>query len=277
MNEKNPFVSIIIPTYNRGWVIKEAIDSVLEQTYKNVELLVVDDESTDNTTEILNAYGKDIQVLTQKNKGVSAARNRGISEAKGELIAFLDSDDLWLPKKLAVQVDFFQSNPEALICQTEEIWIRNGKRVNPKKKHKKYSGMIFNQCLPLCIVSPSAVMMRRSLLKKVGLFDEHLPACEDYDLWLRVSWQYPIYLIDTPLIVKQGGHDDQLSKTPLLDTYRIQSLEKIIESGKLSNDQQRVAIDELKSKCEIYVNGCLKRNRDDEAEEYLKLIKRYES
>lgn len=277
MNQKAPLVSVIIPTYNRAWIIQEAIDSVFKQRFKNFELIVVDDGSTDNTVEILRGYGEDIQVITQRNKGVSAARNRGISEANGEFIAFLDSDDLWLAEKLAAQVDFFQSNPEALICQTEEIWIRNGKRANPKKKHTKYSGMIFNHCLPLCIVSPSAVMMRRSLFYKVGLFDEDLPACEDYDLWLRISWQYPIYLIDTPLIVKRGGHDDQLSKTPLLDTYRIKALVKIVDSNVLSDEQRRAAVDELKKKCEIYVNGCLKRNRKEEAEEFLKLMKKYES
>jgi len=275
MNQNYPFVSVIIPTYNRAWVIQEAIDSVLEQRFKNFELIVVDDESTDNTPEILSEYGENIRVLTQKNTGVSAARNLGIANAKGELVTFLDSDDQWLPEKVSTQVDFFESHPEALICQTEEIWIRNGKRVNPKNRHKKYSGMIFEQSLPLCIVSPSAVMMRRSLFDKVGVFDETLPACEDYDLWLRISCRYPIYLIDTPLIVKRGGHDDQLSKTPRLDTYRIQALAKIIDSDVLDDNQRRAAVDELKKKCEIYINGCLKRNRKEEAGVYMELIEQY--
>lgn len=275
MKKRSPFISVIIPTYNRARVIKEAIDSVLNQTVKNVELIVVDDGSTDHTEEVLKAFHSDIRVLKQKTKGVSAARNRGIAEASGEFIAFLDSDDLWLPGKLTAQVDFFQSNPEALVCQTEEIWIRNGKRVNPKKRHMKFSGMIFEQSLPLCIVSPSAVMMRKSLFKKVGCFDETLPACEDYDLWLRVSCQYPIHLISTPLIIKRGGHEDQLSKTPLLDTYRIQALVKIIDSNTLSNSQRKVAILELNKKCRIYIKGCLKRNRKDEADYYIKLIDKY--
>jgi len=276
MKKNTPIVSVIIPTYNRAWVIKDAVDSVLKQDSNNFELIVVDDGSTDTTSEILSAYKEDIRVFTQDNKGVSAARNLGVSKAKGEFIAFLDSDDLWLPDKLTAQVDFFKSNPDALICQTEEIWIRDGKRVNPKKRHMKFSGMIFEQSLPLCIVSPSAVMMRRNLFKKVGLFDEKLPACEDYDLWLRVSCQYPIYLLTTPLIIKRGGHEDQLSKTPLLDTYRIQALVNIIDSKMLSNGQRRSAVDELKKKCAIYVNGCLKRDRKDKAQYYIKLIKKYE-
>jgi len=277
MKMTNPLVSVIIPTYNRAWINKEAIDSVLKQDFENYELIVVDDGSTDTTSEILSAYKEDIRVFTQNNKGVSAARNLGISKAKGEFITFLDSDDLWLPEKLTAQVDFFKSNPEALVCQTEEIWIRNGKRVNPKKRHMKFSGMIFEQSLPLCIVSPSAVMMRGNLFEKAGLFDEKLPACEDYDLWLRISCQYPIYLLRTPLIIKRGGHEDQLSKTPLLDIYRIQALVKIIDSKILSNGQRCAAVVELKKKCAIYVNGCLKRNREDEAQYYMGLIERYEA
>ncbi|MCK5508758.1 MAG: glycosyltransferase family 2 protein, partial [Desulfobacterales bacterium] len=127
---KNPLVSVIIPTYNRGWILKETLNSVLAQDFTNFELIVVDDGSTDNTQDILNSYKENIIVLQQNNKGVSAARNMGITSASGRFIAFLDSDDLWLPKKLSIQVDFFNANTDALICQTEEIWVRNGIRVN---------------------------------------------------------------------------------------------------------------------------------------------------
>ena len=273
--EKNPLVSVIIPTFNRGWILKEAVDSVLEQDFGDFELIVVDDGSTDNTPDILGAYQKNIIRVRQNNKGVSAARNRGIGLASGQLITFLDSDDLWLPKKLSAQVEFFHSNPDALICQTEEIWIRNCVRVNPKKKHRKPSGMIFSPSLSLCLVSPSAVMIRRSLLESVGLFDEGLPACEDYDLWLRISCRYPIHLLDTPLIVKRGGHEDQLSCAPGLDRFRIQSLKKIIGSGQLSEDQRLAAIKILRGKCSIYAGGCLKRGRRDEALYYTRLAEHF--
>ncbi|MCJ7617299.1 MAG: glycosyltransferase [Desulfobacterales bacterium] len=262
---KNPLVSIIIPTYNRGWTLKEAIDSVLAQDFTDFELIVADDGSNDNTQDILNSYKEDIIVLHQGNKGVSAARNRGIASASGQYIAFLDSDDLWLPQKLSTQVDFFNTNPEALICQTEEKWIRNGIFANPKKRHRKLSGDIFEQSLYLCLVSPSAVMMKRSLFEKTGIFDESLPACEDYDMWLRVSCRYPVFLIDTPLIIKRGGHDDQLSRTSGQDRYRIQSLKKIIESKLLTDKQTMAAVKVLKEKCDIYANGCLKRGRKDKA------------
>ncbi len=273
MTRKNLRVSVIIPTYNRGWIIKDAINSVLAQSYKDVELIVVDDGSTDHTPEILNLYQKDIRVIRQHNQGVSAARNRGIEAASGRFIAFLDSDDLWLPHKLSRQVEFFSSTPDALICQTEEIWFRNNVRVNPKKRHKKLSGMIFEPSLALCLVSPSAVMIKRNLFDEVGIFDETLPACEDYDLWLRISCRYPVYLIDTPLIIKRGGHDDQLSAKPGLDKYRIQAIQKIIESNLLSEDQNRAALKALKEKAAIYAAGCLRRGRIAEADYYHALLR----
>jgi glycosyltransferase involved in cell wall biosynthesis len=272
---KLPLVSVIIPTYNRGWIIQEAIDSVLDQDFNDYELIVVDDGSEDNTLEILEAYGKAIEVLQQGNRGVSAARNRGIEEATGRLLAFLDSDDLWLPKKLSTQVKFFENNADALINQTQEIWNRNGLRVNPKKRHHKFSGMIFERSLELCLVSPSAVMIAKDLFDTVGVFDENLPACEDYDLWLRISCRYPVHLTDLPLVIKRGGHDDQLSKGVGLDKYRIQSLLKIIESDLLLPQQYRAAITTLKEKCKVYAGGCRKRGRIQEAEYFYELAEKY--
>ncbi len=264
-------VSIIIPTYNRGHVLPDAIDSVLAQDFRDYELIVIDDGSTDNTLTILDRYPERIKVYRQPNQGVSAARNHGIAMSSGNLIAFLDSDDLWLAQKLSVQVAFFNANPKSLICQTQEIWIRNGIRVNPKKRHQKPSGQIFEKSLELCLVSPSAVMIRRSLFDSVGLFDESLPACEDYDLWLRISCRYPVYLINKPLTVKKGGHADQLSKMKGLDQFRIRSLLKIIDSGLLTLAQKKAAIDVVKRKSAIYAGGCLKRNRPSEAMYYTQL------
>lgn len=278
MNSRQiPTVSVIIPTFNRGWVIKEAIDSVLNQTFGSFELIVVDDGSTDNTLDILAEYKDRITLIKQRNRGVSAARNRGVDSASSKFIAFLDSDDLWLPQKLKRQIEFFDSNPEALICQTEETWIRDGVRVNPGKRHRKVSGMIFEPSLQLCLVSPSAVMIKRSLFEEVGLFDESLPACEDYDMWLRVGYKHPIFLIDTPLIIKRGGHTDQLSKNPALDKYRIKALKKILDQNVLSEKQHRAAVQVLKEKCTVYAAGCQKRGRTEEAGFYLTLFKQYEA
>jgi hypothetical protein len=191
------------------------------------------------------------------------------------LIAFLDSDDLWLPRKLTTQVKFFAENADAVINQTQEIWIRNGVRVNPKKRHHKFSGMIFERSLALCLVSPSAVMIKKCLFDAVGVFDEQLPACEDYDLWLRVSCRYPVHLIDFPFIIKRGGHDDQLSKATGLDKYRIQSLMKIIDSDLLTPQQYKAAVITLKEKSEVYAGGCRKRGRQEEAEYFSALAEKY--
>jgi glycosyltransferase involved in cell wall biosynthesis len=272
----NPLVSVVIPTYNRAWIVQEAIDSVIAQEFRDFELIVVDDGSTDDTLLHLTGYGKQLRVIHQSNKGVSAARNAGISTASGRYLAFLDSDDLWLPGKLQVQVAFFKQNPEMRICQTEEVWIRNGLRVNPKQRHRKPSGMIFERSLGLCLVSPSAVMIERDLLSEVGFFNETLPACEDYDLWLRVSCRYPVHLIDQPLIVKRGGHEDQLSRQPGLDKYRIQALANLIDTHALSASQVQSTLGVIKEKCAIYAAGCAKRGRREEAERYRRIAHQYD-
>ena len=270
-----PTVSVIIPTHNRATALPEAIQSVIAQDYHDFEIIVVDDGSTDSTAEILQAFPQ-VFGVRQAQRGVSAARNAGMARASGRLIAFLDSDDLWLPAKLSTQVAFFDSSPDALICQTEEIWIRNGIRVNPGKRHKKLSGMIFERSLELCIVSPSAVMMRSSLFHKVGDFDESFPVCEDYDLWLRVACRFPVHLIDVPLVIKRGGHPDQLSRRRGIDRYRIQALKKIIESGLLTPDYYDAAVLAMRQKCSVYAAGCAKRGRVNEADKYMELSRRFE-
>jgi len=267
-------VSVIIPTFDRAWVLKTAIDSVLAQTYTPIEIIVINDGSTDNTLDILAGYGNKIQVLSQENRGVSAARNLGIKHSKGLYIALLDSDDAWTPDKISCQVSFFEKHPETLICQTEEIWIRKGRRVNPKVKHKKPSGMIFEPSLYLCLVSPSAVMIHKKLFALKGGFDENFPVCEDYDLWLRIAADYPIFLIDKPCTIKHGGHEDQLSSHHSQDKYRITSIANLIRSKSLSREQEQMAARVLEKKCRIYGNGCLKRGRTEEGQYFLGL---YES
>ncbi|PIQ85081.1 MAG: glycosyl transferase [Candidatus Omnitrophica bacterium CG11_big_fil_rev_8_21_14_0_20_45_26] len=264
-----PLVSVIIPTYNRLPLLKRAVRSVQAQTYHPIELIIVDDGSIDETSQWAQTIFGVIYV-PQTRQGVSRARNHGLQLAKGDWIAFLDSDDEWLPKKIQRQIEYVQTHPQSLIVQTEEIWIRNGKRVNPMKKHKKYGGNIFEKCLPLCIVSPSAAMIKRSLWDEVGLFDESLPACEDYDLWLRIAVRHPIDLIPEPLIIKYGGHADQLSHTtPALDGLRIKSIIKLIQSYKLSEKQTKAAWQTLREKCRIYGEGCLKHGKITEGKYYL--------
>ncbi len=170
--------------------------------------------------------------FARREKASSAARNTGVSRSSGRYLALLDSDDLWLPGKLARQTAFMIGRPDVEICQTEEIWIRNGVRVNPKAAHRKPSGDVFLRSLDLCLVSPSAVMMTRELFERAGGFDESFPVCEDYDLWLRIAAERPIPLIPEALVVKRGGHADQLSRSTWgMDRYRVRALQKLLRPG----------------------------------------------
>jgi len=257
---RDPSVSVIIPTFNRREFVLEAVRSVLEQTFEPLELIVVDDGSTDGTADALRGLGdRRLRVIEQKNRGVSAARNAGVAVSRAPLVAFLDSDDLWLPQKLQVQTAYMDANPDISICQTEELWLRRGRRVNPKSKHRKRSGWIFEDCLPLCIVSPSATMMRRLAFDALGGFDEGLLACEDYDLWLRASLRYQISTLSEPLIVKRGGRPDQLSAQWGLDMHRIAALEKIMEDPLLSEERRRLVLAEIKRRSRIVSAGARKR------------------
>ena len=253
-----PKVSVIIPAYNRASLLKEAVESVLQQSFSDFELIVVDDGSTDATRELIKDYPA-VRYIYQPNKGVSSARNQGIKQAVGDLIAFLDSDDLWIDNKLERQVTFFNDNPAVSICQSEEIWLRDGRRHNPKKKHKKYSGYILKECLPLCIVSPTAVMLRREVFQKIGLFDESFPVCEDYDFWLRAARVYPIELIKEPLIIKRAKFPDQLSfRYWGMDRFRLKAIKKLLKK-ELPPEIRKMALKVFREKRKIFIRGCLKR------------------
>ncbi|HIJ36627.1 MAG TPA: glycosyltransferase family 2 protein [Deltaproteobacteria bacterium] len=271
-------ISVIIPTFNRALKVARAVASVLYQRYTDYEIVVVDDGSDDDTRTFLKQFGKQIRRIDHaKNRGVSAARNTGIQNTDSPFIAFLDSDDYWLPGKLERQMNFFSTEPAAVICQTEEIWIRNGHFANPAKKHRKPTGDLFIPSLKLCLISPSAVMVKRSLLEEVGRFDESLPACEDYDLWLRIACRYPVPLIKEWHVVKEGGHPDQLSSRYRgMDRFRIEAIVKLLKSGVLDLEQTEEAMAELSRKCVIYGKGCLKRKKLKEGNHYLALPKQLE-
>ena len=268
-----PAVSVIIPTYNRCDLVREAIASVVAQTYRDFEVIVVDDGSDDDTAEVVQEFAG-VWYVYQPNRGVAAARNHGVALSTGKLLAFLDSDDLWRPRKLETQVAFWTAHPQACICQTEEVWLRHGVRVNPHNKHRKPAGDIFARSLARCLVSPSAVMLRRELFERVGGFDENLPACEDYDLWLRIAATVPVHLIETPLVVKRGGHADQLSHRFWgMDRFRVAALCKLLDSGVLSAGQRRLTEEALRAKCAILAQGARKRGKDGEP--YLALAAAY--
>ena len=267
-------ISVIIPSYNRIHTLIRAIDSVLSQDSPVDEIIVVDDGSNDGTANRISLLYPDISLIRQSNRGVSAARNAGINRAAHSWIAFLDSDDSWLPGKIFQIRQAQRLHPEYQLFHSDEIWIRNGERVNAMKKHFKSGGWIFKRCLPLCVISPSAVVLRRSLLQSVGLFDESLPACEDYDLWLRISHQYPVYYIDRPLITKYGGHRDQLSNRYFaMDRFRIRSIYRLLQRGELAESDHSAAINMLASKLEILLKGAEKHHNEEIIAEFKPILK----
>ena len=280
-------VSVIIPTYNREKFISECVQSVLAQTLPAREIIIVDDGSTDATYNILRDLGFNslstkktvLRYFFQQNRGVSSARNLGIKEARSEYIALLDSDDLWLKRKLDRQVSAFQNDTQcSRLCHTDEIWIRNGVRVNQHKKHKKHGGNVFQSCLKLCCISPSSAMMHRSVFEDFGFFDEDLPACEDYDFWLRYSAKEDVNFIDEPLIIKKGGHSDQLSGAHWgMDRFRIYSIEKILKEPDLKLVHKTEAIQEVILKLEILINGSQKRQKFAYAENMLQKKQHWEA
>ena len=270
-----PRVSVILPSYNRSQSVGLAVESVLKQSFRDFELCVVDDGSEDNTVEILDSIPGSFNTLRLKeNAGVSHARNCGIRSTDSEWIAFLDSDDVWHPQKLEKQIDATYDRPEYLLHFTDEIWIRNGKRINPKLRHRKREGWIFQPSLELCLMAPSTVMLKRELLEQCGLFDEELPVCEDYDLWLRITAHHQVSFLNEALMTRSGGHADQLSRKYWgMDRFRIQSLKKILANVPLQKQDEMATRRGLKKKCEILLNGFRKRGKTEEVRYYESLIK----
>ena len=248
-------ISVVIPTYNRADLIERAVESVLEQSLKADEIIVVDDGSSDDTLLRLKKYKDQIRIVSQENRGVSAARNRGIAEARYPWIAFLDSDDVWHPRKLFSQTEFHRKNPSLLWSHTQEEWIRNGKMISQKKHHAKVRGSCFYESLDFCKIAPSTVLIYHDILAKAGIFDEDLPVCEDFDLWLRILKFYPIGLVDEVLTSKYAGHPQLSFSEHLLDRYRIDALCKHLPDTFVKEEI-------LKKKAILY-KGALKHQNEE--------------
>lgn len=271
-----PEVSVVIPTYNRSALLQRAVSSVLRQTGVSLELIVVDDGSTIDTRACLEPFKDQLILHCQTHQGVSVARNAGIALASAPWIALLDSDDEWEPNKLQQQMQALRASPDHCICHTNERWVRDGVFVNPMKKHIKKGGWIFNDCLPLCLVSPSSVVIHRSVFDRVGLFDPSLLACEDYDLWLRITLHYPLLYLEQPLTIKYGGHDDQLSKAHWgMDRFRVKSLMSIIDNETLTREQREAVVNVLQKKLTILHAGAKKRQQTTDTSYYESCLHTY--
>ncbi len=277
-----PSVSVLIPTFNRRETLKRAIQSVFHQSFEDFELIVIDDASTDETLDYLQSLNDSrLEIVSlEKNRGVSYARNRGFDKARGEWIALLDSDDEWLPHRLETQFRFAKENPEIPLIHGEEIWVRKGKRVNPKKIHQKSGGRIFSRALHLCLISPSATLMKSSLYKELGGFREDYPVCEDYEMWLRVTCRHKIGFIEDPIITKYGGHEDQLSgRFFAMDYWRVKAMDEISKShGEfITSDEMAELAGVIRKKCEILKQGYLKHGNLEDLPYVEELLSRWQS
>ena len=262
-------ISVIIPTLDRCELLRRALDSVLKQTQKPREIIVVDNGSKDHTYEMVSSLFSNVIYLKENKKVVSASRNRGISSAKSNWIALLDSDDIWKPEKLEKQIAFNINNPKYRLIHTNEIWYRNNKFLNQLKKHKKSGGNIFKNSLSLCCISPSSTLIKKEIFSDYGYFDESLEVCEDYDMWIRITAKEEVGYIDKPMLIKHGGHGDQLSKKYWgMDRFRIFSLEKNLNSNWFTKEQRQTVINVLIKKLTILTNGANKRGNKEILKEY---------
>ncbi|PIK13751.1 glycosyltransferase [Halobacteriovorax sp. JY17] len=273
-------ISVIIPTFNRAEILERSLKSVLQQSYQDFEVLIVDDGSTDKTYSTVKKYFSDkrVKYIYQSNKGVSAARNLGVSLSSYDWISFLDSDDEWLSNKLDKQVALLQENSSLEFIHSEENWIRNGKKVNQPKHYKKFGGNIFLKCLSLCAISPSTVLMTKRLFKEVGGFSSDYIVCEDFDLWLKITSKYEVGLVDEFLINKYGGHEDQLStKFFAMDLFRVRSLVHILEIRDFTERIKEEIISVILSKSKILLKGYEKHENFKDYEEVKSLVLRFNS
>lgn len=277
---KQPFFSIVIPTYNRRDLLEKCVNSVLNQTFTDFEIIVIDDGSKDGTGEFIASLETrkiNLKYRYHKNHGVSFSRNKGIKVAKGKWIAFLDSDDWWKPTKLERIAEYINKYPDIKIFHTEEIWYQRGRLLPQKVKHKKPTGFVYKHSLPLCCISLSTAVVAKEVFDDIGLFDETMEACEDYDLWLRITAKYEVKLVPETLTLKDGGRPDQLSVSVWgLDRYRIMALDKMLSSGTVPSEYYDLTLKELKKKCAIFAEGCKKRDRFDDATAYLSIPHKYD-
>jgi glycosyltransferase involved in cell wall biosynthesis len=220
-------VSVIIPSYNCGRFVRAAVDSVLAQSFRDLEVLVVDDGSTDNTRQVLAGYGPPVRYLYQANAGVSAARNHGIGESRGQYVAFLDADDMWAPDKLERQLKALNTVPGVGLCYSAHLVVDEAMR--PLRVHRSnrrasaLEDLLFHGNV---VGTPSTTLLYQELLKRVGGFDRELSQCADWDMWVRLARHTEFLYLDEPLVTyRQHGHN-MSRNVPLLESDSLRVLEK---------------------------------------------------
>ncbi len=285
----------VITACRRENLLRRALLSVVSQTLPASQILITDDGgSAKRIGALTERFWKENHqqtarlpapvVLANDGHGISAARNTAIRLADFEWIAFLDDDDEWLPDKNFSQAraltmptehgaiksikniknDTGQSTGKHTyrLCHTNEAWLRNGSPLNQLAKHRKSGGQIYERCLSMCRVSPSSVFLHRTLFKDYGLFDEKLPVCEDYDMWLRICAYEEVLYLPAPLVIKHGGHANQLSRKYWgIDRFRMRALAKMMQDRRLPADKRNATRQMLIEKIGILANGAQKRGK----------------
>ncbi|KAA3598467.1 MAG: glycosyltransferase [Calditrichaeota bacterium] len=257
-------VSVIIPAFNRTKLLLRAVSSVLSQTYRDFELIVVDDGSTENLSEVSKLVAENGHIfISTENCGVASARNFGASISSGNWLAFLDSDDKWLPTKLEEQIKFSESFPKTKIFHCNESWFRNSQQVSPKIDFKPAQGKCFFDSVKFCNISASAVFLERAFFEKLGGFDEEMAICEDYDFWIRASLESEVRLLEKFLVEKYRLKENQLSSSqPAIDRFRVYSLVKILLKEVLNSERRKAILEQISLKSEILSKGAKKRNNE---------------
>lgn len=261
-------ISVVIPTYNRKDMVERALNSVINQKIKAMEIIVVDDGSTDGTDDLFPVKGVVYHKIDHCGYP-GRVRNIGVELAGGDYIAFLDSDDIWYPEKLDRQIEYLRNHPDCRILHTKERWLMNGKFVSQKKRKHKREGDLFKDSLQGCIIGPSTVLIEKRLFNEFGGFKSNIEVGEDYDLWLRITDRIRVGYINEELIEKNAGHGDQLSfKYGYIEPFKIEVLEKLLSNYEFRDNNRKSAYESLKKKYEIIINGCLKRGKEKEAQLY---------
>lgn len=265
-------VDVVIPSYGRLQLLKEAIASVLNQTYTSLNLYVVDDASPEPLTEQIGSTDIRLHCIRlPKTIGPGGARNAGVALGDAPYVAFLDSDDLWDSSKLAKQISQLEHDPSLQWVHCNEVWQRHGKIVTQRSEHRKQGGDFIERAFGRCLIANSAVVFRRSFLEKHGGFNVHFPVCSDFELWLRILNDSPVGFLDEALVIKRAGDWLQVSSTPETDRYRVLALHRFFrqERRRASFHKHAAALfQEAIYKCEILLKGARKYGKPERERRY---------
>lgn len=275
-------VIVVIPAHNRLAMLRRAVESVLAQTYRELDLVVVDDASSEDLSEVQDMVeGAGHRWLRLgENVGPAAARNAGVNAGVNgwQYLAFLDSDDVWAAEKLRRQVNWHADHAGIEISQCEEQWVRNGQLFKKKNSQQQPEGWFFEDCVKVCCISPSCVMMSRRLWQDLGGFDQRYRVCEDYELWLRVALNESVGLVkgaSGALVTRHGGHGDQLSfAVPAMDRFRVLALLELVNAGQLSQEQKQVLEQGILRRAAVLGKGAKKRGKLANVTTYQRALKR---